>query len=167
MGHHSYWDPSLTDSYLYHAIACQMIKKGDGTEFVFIRDKIGLSMNHWIGGIRKGDPDQFKHDGLHINFPATVQMSHVYDGKGVHLLQTVADGDCGIDLCTVMLDWERTAANRQKVRDRLWEVAFKSMGNRAFVYLMYNSGEITDHMGLHDLENSFCDLLEMQGVWAG
>ena len=120
-------------------------------------------MNHWIGGVREPDPEQYVHEALRIYSEATVEMFSVYTDIGLSLLQTVADGDCGIDVCTMILGWERTPANRQKVRDRLCDAAYKSRGNRAFIWLMHSSGEITNHMGLHALDESYCELLEMHG----
>ena len=70
-------------------------------------------MNRWVGGVRENGPEQYVYDALRIHSEATVQMFAVYKGQGVHLLQTVADGDCGIDVCNMILGWERTAANRQ------------------------------------------------------
>ena len=63
----------------------------------------------------------------------------------------------------MILGWERTAANRQIVRDRLCDVAYRCRCNRAFLWLMHSSGEIKGHMGLHGLEDSYCDLLDMLG----
>ena len=108
MGGHCYWDPGLTDAYIpnhapYHAIACEVRKDGDGTEVGLIRDNTGYSMNHWIGVVRENDPHQYVHKALDPYSEAAVQMIAVYEGQGVHLLQTVADGDCGIDVCNMIL----------------------------------------------------------------
>ena len=49
------------------------------------------------------------------------------------------------------------------MRDKLCEVAINSMNNRAFVFLMYITGEIKHHMGCHGLDDSFVALLEQHG----
>ena len=90
-------------------------------------------------------------------------MIAVYQGQCVHLLQTVAGGDCGIDVCTMILGWERTTTNRDKVRRTLCNFASKNRANRALIWLMHSQGEICAHMGLHALNASFCELLEMHG----
>ena len=40
------------------------------------------------------------------------------------------------------------------------------MENRAFVWLMYHHGEISDSMGVHDLDKEFCRLCELNGYSA-
>ena len=49
------------------------------------------------------------------------------------------------------------------MRDKLVDVALKSRHNRAFVYLMYLTGELTDHIGCYNLDDSFVALLEQHG----
>ena len=166
--HHRYWDTDLTNAYIprttkYLAIACQIRAIGHDTEICNIGEFSMRSVNHWIGGARKSDSEPCSHPGLRINSSAAVALFQAYNDKGVRLLQTVADGDCGIDMCTMILEWERTAASRQKVRDKLCEVAINSMNNRAFVFLMYTTGEIKHHMGCHGLDDSFVALLEQHG----
>ena len=117
-------------------------------------------MNHWICGVRENDPDQYKHQALDPDSDAAVQMIGVYQGQCVLLLQTVADGDCGIDVCTMILGWERTKLNRDKVRCILCNFASKNRANRALIWLMPSRGEIRDHMGPYTLNISFCDLLD-------
>ena len=97
-------------------------------------------MNHCIGGVRTSDPDQVEHERLHINSEATREMINEYKGKGVHLLQTVGDCCCGIDLCGLILEREPTPQTREKVMEKLCEVGLKSIGNRTFVYLMQSNG---------------------------
>ena len=167
---HKYWDTSLTNAYFpqhapYHAISCERRNEGDGIELSLLRDNTGCSMNHWICGIREDSPEASKHAPL-LNFgdsDSTTEMFRIYRDKGLRLLETVTDGDCGIDVCNMILGWERTPANRQKIRNRLCEVAFKSQGNRAFIWLMYSQYEIDHHKGLYALEDSFIELMEMHG----
>ena len=118
-------------------------------------------MNHWIGGVCENSPEKNKHPSMPNFSDDTSEMVGVYKSLDLHLLQTVADGDCGIDVCNMILGWERTPANRRTLRDRLCDCAYKSRGNRAFIWLMCVSGEITRHAGLHNLSEAFEDLLQL------
>ena len=66
----------------------------------------------------------------------------------------------------MILGWQRNDTNREEVRNKLVEAAWKSQNNRAFIFLMVLTGEINKHMGLHDLERSYKELLEMHGHMA-
>ena len=117
-------------------------------------------MNHWIGGICDNSPEKNAHTAIPNYSDETSEMVGVYKSLGLHLLHTVADGDCGIDVCNMILGWERTQANRQIVRNRLCECAYNGRANRAFIWLMHVSGEITRHDGVQNLSDSFEDLLQ-------
>ena len=85
-------------------------------------DDLTKPMNHWIGGVQAGDKEAFQEAKRYKDIPliskAAIDLYWHYENNGVRLLSTVADGDCGIDLCTMVLGWERSSTNRQEVIKR-------------------------------------------------
>ena len=95
-------------------------------------------MNHWIAGVPLGAEPLvvFKHEPLEVRGQPGQNLSAVY--KNMYLLETDRRGDCGVDVLTMILGWERNEDNRNLVRDKLVEAAWKSQNNRAFIFLMEN-----------------------------
>jgi len=172
IANHTYWATSLTNAYFpnrspYHAISCtaRQVSIGNGLELSLPLENAGHSMNHWICGVREGSPEVEKHYPL-LDFgdsDATTDLFDAYSAKGLCLIETLMDGNCGIDVFNMILGLDRTPANRRAIRTKLCEVALKSMSNRAFIWLMYNQGGISHHMGLNSLNGSFIKLMEMHG----
>ena len=117
-------------------------------------------MNHWTVAVQVGHPKHYARETFLYPSDGSILMHGIYSSLGIHLLKTVSDGNYGIDVFTMILGWERTHASWQRVRDILHVFAFKNIGNRAFIYLMYSTAEISRHLGLHSLEGEYQKLLE-------
>ena len=103
----------------------------------------------WVGrvaGVTRDSPGLAKHDSLSCRSAEEAEMYQYYLEVGICLRATMADGSCGIDMCTMILGWERCPHNWEKVRQMLHEFAFKHMDNRAVVYLKSSGAEIQDHL---------------------
>ena len=108
---HKYWDTGLASLYIpriakFEAVGCVIRALGNDTELCLPVDDMTKPMNHWIGGVQTCDKEAFKeakrYDDIELNSQAAIDLYNHYQCKGVRLLSTVADDDCGIDLCTMI-----------------------------------------------------------------
>ena len=82
-----------------------------------------------------GDEDAFSRDHTVFNYGSdarNVLLFNYYLDFDMTLFDTIADGNCGIDVLTMNLGWERNKENHQLIRTRLAEFAYRHLGNRAF-----------------------------------
>ena len=114
-------------------------------------------INHWVGACPTGSghSDSFGAGESEV----TKTLYGTYLSLDLHILPTVVDGDCGIDALTLMLGWERSARNRKALRLELAAFAFKHLGNRAFIAMLYGVGELTQHLGLFELDSAGAEVL--------
>ena len=70
------------------------------------------------------------------------------------------DGDCGLDVMCLMLAWKRSRENRCLLRKELGVYALKHVGNRAFVAMLHEVGELKTHLGFYELESAGALLIE-------
>ena len=68
------------------------------------------------------------------------------------VVETVADGDCGLDVMCMMLGRSRNRLHRDQFREELAAWALRHVGNRALVYVFDTFQEITGHLGAFELE---------------
>ena len=123
-GWHAYWSPELTDAHIprtgrYSAIATSIVELPTGkgeTDVGLIRKERGakFKVNHWIAVVPISAED-FKHEPLEVRGQPGQNLSAVY--KNMYLLETDRRGDCGVDVLTMILGWDRTKESRNLVRD--------------------------------------------------
>ena len=97
-----------------------------------------------------GDTDATSRNHKVFNYEAdekNVLLFQYYLGFDMTLFDTIADGNCGIDVLTMNLGWERNKESHQLVRTKLAEFAYRLLGNRAFIALMSQVGEIKNRSG--------------------
>ena len=138
---------------LFQIVCCNV--GGDGS-LELVEDN-AQRMNHWVAACPTGSG---RGDSLGVGTSEVTQTLYVtYLSLDLHIVRTVADGDCGLDAMTLMLGWERTAANRKALRIELATFAFKLQGNRAFIAMLYGVGELTQHLGLFELDSAGAEVL--------
>jgi hypothetical protein len=76
------------------------------------------------------------------------------------LLETVADGDCGVDVLNMMTGLERRLEVRDALRHEMAGFLLKHVGNRALVAMLRDLGEVGVHLGRVELETEAAKLLE-------
>ena len=84
----------------------------------------------------------------------TTTFYATYLSLSLHIAKTVMDGDCGLDVMCLMLAWKRCKQNRDLLRNELGAFALKHMGNRAFVAMLHEVGELSTHLGLFALDSA-------------
>ena len=84
----------------------------------------------------------------------TTTFYATYLSLGLHIVQTVVDGDCGLDTMCLMLGWKRCKQNRDSLRSEMAAFALKHVGNRAFIAMLHSVGELTTHLGLFELASA-------------
>ena len=117
--------------------------------------------NHWVAAIpclgEGGSGASF--DGSEGESEATALFHAIYLSLGLDIEDTVRDGDCGLDVLCLMLNWARTQKNRSFLRSELAAFALTHIGNRAFIAMMRHTGEINAHLGLYELDAAGAELL--------
>ena len=78
----------------------------------------------------------------------------------LNIVQTVCDGDCGLDVMCLMLGWTRSKQNRNVLRSEMAAFALKHIGNRAFIAMLRHVGELNAHLGLFELDSAGVELIE-------
>ena len=104
----------------------------------------------------EGGPVPSLGEGEH---ETTLTFCAMYLSLSLHVAKTVADGDCGLDVMCLMLAWKRCKHNRDVLRNELCAFALKHMGNRAFVAMLHEVGELRTHLGLFELDSAAAALL--------
>ena len=78
----------------------------------------------------------------------------------MRIVKTIANGDCGLDVMCLMLDWSRCDQNRNVLRSEMAAFALRHLGNRAFIAMLAGVGESRTHLGLIELGQTGAELLE-------
>ena len=112
--------------------------------------------NHWVAAYPAGGHVPSLGEG---ESEATTEFYAIYLSFSLHIVKTVMDGDCGLDVMCRMLAWTTGKQNRDLLRNELGAFALKHMGNRAFVATMHAVGEIGTHLGLLELDSAGAALL--------
>ena len=76
------------------------------------------------------------------------------------VLETVGDGDCGLDVLNMIIGGERRLEARQALRQEMAKFLLKHVGNRALIAMLHDLGEISKHLGRFELESEAAKLLE-------
>ena len=91
-------------------------------------------VTHWLAGAVMPAPPS----------PEGAQdIAFFYAEHGVVVCSTVADGDCGIDACCMMVGAQRTAAERQMIRDEIYDYLVHSIRQPALQAMMVACQELT------------------------
>ena len=67
------------------------------------------------------------------------------------VLETVGDGDCGLDVLNMIIGGERRLEARQALREEMAKFLLKHVGNRALIAMLHDLGEISKHLGRFEL----------------
>ena len=70
------------------------------------------------------------------------------------MLKTAADGGCALDAMCLMLGLPRTLASRKTIRHECANFARTHIENRALNAMLHTTGEMSEHLGLEELEAS-------------
>ena len=142
------------------AIACHFSQNAMGVlELTVVEDC--RATNHWVVGRRfeigavglEADPSLGDGDDVPMTADGT-EFYATYLSFARHVIQIVADGNCGLDVCCMMLHQLRGRLQRNKLREELSAFALQHAGNRALVASLSGLGEVKKHLGLYELENS-------------
>ena len=149
----------ISEHALCHAVACKL--KDGGLEVVDNAQHI----NHWVAsfpvGIDSSPSSGISHTSLgEGDSEVTTWFFATYLSLSLHIVKTIADGDCGLDVMCLMLGWERSMRTRQKLRSDLCAFALRHIGNRAFIAMMHSVGELRTHLGLYELASAGSELFE-------
>ena len=129
----------------------------------------GAELNHWVACIDSpvihgdgapvshGDGAPVSHgDGALVSYgddtDATNTFNAMYLSKGRAVIETIADGDCGLDVMCLMLGFDREKNVRQRLRLELSAFLLQHIGNRALIASFYQMAEVKQHMGLFELQ---------------
>ena len=161
--HASWANGTITDWAVIEVISCNAY----GGNIYLHHDNVA-QMNHWVAGVDEekeilerlapetqalvGAGKQSPHDD---NFYALYSMFH-----NIGIVQTVTDGDCGIDAMCLILGWSRTLDNRKSIRRTLVKFCAKHQGNRALIAMLASCGELSTSLGYHDLITSGRELFQ-------
>ena len=75
------------------------------------------------------------------------------------MLETVDDGDCGVDVLNLIVGVERQLEVREALRLELAGFLLKHVGNRALIAMLFDLGEVAVHLGRVELETEAAKLL--------
>ena len=92
--------------------------------------------------------------------PSDSEFHGFYLSLDLDVIDTVADGDCGLDVACMMASQPRGRFQRNTLREELSAFALKHVGNRALVMSLYSLGEMNTTLGNFNMEHSAAFLLE-------
>ena len=151
----------ITDDALVEAIACN-IATCDQTGAVSLRIvEDARSTNHWVACMRIGQRHGDNHEEMEAD-DATMTFEAIYLSLGRVVIKTIADGDCGLNVMTLILGRRRLKEIRNSLRLELCAYALKHAGNRAFIAGLFSLGETSEHLGLFELEAAGAKLFEVE-----
>ena len=106
-------------------------------------------INHWVACVKSipghGDGAPQVSDA---STDETWHFAAVYLSVCRIVIETIADGSCGVDVMCLMLGLRRAKDVRRAVRWELGAFLLKHCWNRALVQSMFTLGEVDRHMGL-------------------
>lgn len=141
----------------YEAIGCRIaVDEPTGKRSLRVVQD-AQNITHWVACI-KGD--KCHGDGECAIDEETMTFHAVYLSLGRMVMETIADGDCGLDVMCLMIGWPREMASRRSLRCELCAFALEHVGNRALVAAMHALAELRGHLGLFELEASATELLQ-------
>ena len=124
---------AITDETQFEAVGCVVGEDPDtGERFLRVAHDARL-VNHWVAGLRAGG-----HGDGALAFPDSssdenITFAATYLSMSVIILQTIADGSCGLDVMCLMLGLKREKEVRQALRWELGAFVLRHVGNRALI----------------------------------
>ena len=85
----------------------------------------------------------------------------MYLSMHVHIIDTCRDGDCGLDVMSVMRGLPRGLVSRQAIRGDLADFVHKHRENKALLHMLKGLGELTEHLGENDLDADAARLTDL------
>ena len=144
----------------FEAIGC--IVKGDPateTTSLCIPEE-AEDVNHWVACIKA--PASYGNGGPEVSASSTdetLTFAATYLSMSRIVIETVADGDCGLDTKCLMLGLQREREVRRALRWEMGAFLLRHIGNRALLSSMFSLGEVSKHNGLFELEAAGAVLL--------
>lgn len=111
--------------------------------------------NHGVASISIGsDSSHLGGDGHSLGegeSDVTETFCATYMSLPMHIVNTVANGDCGLDVMCLTIGWRRCKQHRDVLRYEMAAFALKHVGNRASIAMLHSVGGLTTHLGLFEL----------------
>ena len=150
---------SITDCPLFQAISCRFAQ---GTS-LSLHGHALHTMNHWVASFRDDrigsiPTDYIESLGEGASDTETTFYA-TYLSLSLHVVKTVANGDCGLDVMCLMLGLRRSIESRKQIRTEIAAFAFKHIANRALIAMMCQVGELTAHLGQFEPESAGANLM--------
>ena len=121
-------------------------------------------INHWVGCIPESDHEGIGHALLEeTSDDETETFQARYRSVDRIVLETVDDGDCGLDVLNMMAGSERRLESREELRNEIARFLLKHAGNRALIAMLRDLGELSHHLGRFELEGDAAKLLAPHG----
>lgn len=108
--------------------------------------------NHWVACI-KADGRSTNYDMATHNETTQTFIALYYSVDRI-IIETICDGDCALDVMSLMCGMQRRATSRMTLREQLSRFLLSNAGNRALISSMFQLGEVSEHLGLYELESS-------------
>ena len=144
----------------FEAIGCTCrVDSETGDRTLHVAEESDL-INHWVACINShsshGDggleaSDSIGH-GTQLFAATYLSLSRV-------VIETIADGNCGIDVMCFMLGLPRQTEVRRGLRWDIGAFVLEHLGNRALIAALWTLGEIGEHVGLFELKAAGANLL--------
>ena len=136
---------------IYDAISCRVSRK----EGLSLHDHNVRRMNHWVAAIGFVREDSSTVDRTREGGTESEELFFaMYLSLNRLVVKTIADGDCALDAMCLMLGVPRTLASRKTIRRECGLFARSHIENKALVAMLHTTGEMSEHLGLEELEAS-------------
>ena len=110
-------------------------------------------INHWVACVSESDHEGIGHALLEeTSDDETETFQARYRSVDRIVLETVDDGDCGLDVLNMMAGSERRLESREELRNEIARFLLKHAGNRALIAMLRDLGELSHHLGRFELE---------------
>ena len=150
---------SITAEAAFEAIACRTSEDEDsGARRLHIVEDT-REVNHWVACI-KTNTGGSHGDGEVPSDEDTLTFHSLYFSLGRIVVVTIADGDCGLDVQSLMLGALRASRVRQRLRTELCDFALRHVGNRALIACLRSMGELTEDVGRFELAAAGAEMLK-------
>ena len=146
---------AITDQTQFEAIGCVVgVDAATGETFLRVPED-ARDVNHWVAGVRvaggHGDGAEGALALLDSSSDETRTFAAIYFSVSLIVLETIADGTCGLDVMCLMLGLKREKVVRQALRWELGAFVLRHVGNRALIQSLFTLGEVTRHLGFFEL----------------
>ena len=150
---------SLRTEAPFEAIACRLDGHGGLHELEDARET-----NHWVACVKV---DACQVDAAVAADAESQTFYAFYFSHNRVVLQTIADGDCAIDVMCLMIGAFRRLAARTAIRIELGDFLLRHAGNRSLIACAYTLREVSCHLGMIELAAAGAALLELDAAGHG